>query len=559
MAQQKNSNSIEVYLDANFLDRPIFVGTLLHERIAGNALYTFMADSGFASRFPSLSLSADIPAGIQTSYAKSDIFRCFGDCLPDRWGRALIDKRERIRVGKNGTPRTFDDYGYLTQLDDFCRMGSFRFVENGNLIGGSYEGKRNVPILADLDRLLYEARHFEESEAEHVDIETEWIGNIWRQGSSLGGARPKANIIDTHGNLAIVKFPSIKDTYDVALWEHFAITLARRCGIETPETNLLQDPRTKYHALLSKRFDRDGERRIHFASAITLTGLVDGDSATTNRGYLDIVQAMISRTSFSSPETALKQLYRRIAFNILIGNSDDHFRNHGFLLSDKGWSLSPAYDLNPTNKKEQSLLISNRTNEASITELYRSCEDYFIEKKTAKEILQEISQSVSEWQSVAKECGIQRNEMQRFGARFEWGLMQSAHLSNQTHITEEPAASDKDNQTKQMSDKDRRALQSLGIKDKFADTLEATGRLEIDTHNYRPARSWDGDIPQVKNKLRFSFHDGSVFVLTPDQKQEIPLRQTIFNAEAMAPFIHKSDTDLKRGLGLKNNGPKFKK
>lgn len=428
MKSPRTTHLLQVYADFDFLGAPLHAGNLLHERVGGSALYTYIPDKDFVKAFPSLFLSADIAPGTLSSYAKDNIFRCFGDCLPDRWGKALINKRERIRVGKNGVPRTFDDFGFLVQIDDFTRMGAFRFVADGEIIGRQADAKRNVPIITDIEKLLREARRFEESIENGGDIETEWIYNIWAQGSSLGGARPKANIIDNSGNLCIAKFPSIKDTYDVALWEHFATVLAKKCGLYAADTSLLSIPGTKYHTLLSKRFDRDGERRIHYASAITMTGLVDGDSASSGHGYPDIVDAVIRIGSFKSQETTIREVLRRIIFNICIGNSDDHFRNHGFLLEKDGWRMSPAFDLNPTNDIEQSLLISSRTNKSSLQELLASSEEYFIEQEETEKLIFKIADGFVDWKQVARECGVPQKERERFSARFDWSIRQLEQL-----------------------------------------------------------------------------------------------------------------------------------
>ena len=178
--------------------------------------------------------------------------------------------------------------------------------------------------------------------------------------SSLGGARPKASVIDENKILHIAKFPSRKDDYDTGLWEHFSHLLAKKAGIHAAETRVIFT-NDKYHTLLSRRFDRkeDG-KRVHFASAMTLLGLNDGDNANTGHGYLDIVDFILQNCT--NVEDNLQELYRRVAFNICIGNTDDHFRNHGFLLTSQGWTLAPAYDMNPTLNEYQSLLINSYTN-----------------------------------------------------------------------------------------------------------------------------------------------------------------------------------------------------
>lgn len=231
-------------------------------------------------------------------------------------------------------------------------------------------------------------------------------------GTSLGGARPKANVIDTDKILYVAKFPSRKDDYDVGLWEHFSHLLATKAGINAAKTNVLATGE-KYHTLLSQRFDRTQEgKRIHFASAMTLLGLSDGDNATTGHGYLDIVDFIIQNCT--DVERNLQELYRRVAFNICIGNTDDHFRNHGFLLTAKGWTLSPAYDMNPTLNEYQSLLISSISNKADLSILFDACEDYMLNRKTAEKIISEVVEAVKEWRGLAVRQGITKRELDMF-------------------------------------------------------------------------------------------------------------------------------------------------
>jgi serine/threonine-protein kinase HipA len=239
-----------------------------------------------------------------------------------------------------------------------------------------------------------------------------WIAQLVQPGTSLGGARPKANVIDTDKTLYVAKFPSRKDDYDVGLWEHFSHLLATKAGINAAKTKVLATGE-KYHTLLSQRFDRTQEgKRIHFASAMTLLGLSDGDNATTGHGYLDIVDFIIQ--SCTDVERNLQELYRRVAFNICIGNSDDHFRNHGFLLTAKGWTLSPAYDMNPTLNEYQSLLISSTSNKADLSILLDACEDYMLNRNTAEKIISEVIEVLKEWRRLAVRQGITKREIDMF-------------------------------------------------------------------------------------------------------------------------------------------------
>lgn len=252
-----------------------------------------------------------------------------------------------------------------------------------------------------------------------------WISFLGKgqPGSSLGGARPKASVIDTDKTLYVAKFPSRKDDYDAGLWEHFSHLLAAKAGINAAKTKVIATGE-KYHTLLSERFDRtkDG-KRIHFASAMTLLGLNDGDNATTGYGYLEIVDFIIQNCT--DVDRNLQELYRRVAFNICIGNSDDHFRNHGFLLTAKGWSLSPAYDMNPTLNAYQSLLISATSNKADLGILLDACGDYMLNCKIAEKIISEVTEAVKGWRELAVRLSVSKREMDLFA-----GVLDERRMNN---------------------------------------------------------------------------------------------------------------------------------
>ena len=394
------------------------IGTLNYEQIRGNISYRWIYALPWLQAHRDIRLGADILNVQGYQYRSNTIFSFLQDAMPDRWGRRLIDKRERLLARQEGRAvRTLLDIDYLCQLDDKTRMGALRFRTGQNYIG-QYE-EMPVPPLAKLNEFTQMAQAYEQQETNGGNIREEWIYNLYRQGSSLGGARPKANVRDTDGTLLIAKIPSIHDDYDVALWEHFALKLAQRAGIEVAQTRLLQLPGQRYHTLLSRRFDRNGEERIHFASAMTLTGLQDGADAGSGNGYLDIADAIIGDNGFADIHATLCQLYRRIAYSIMIGNHDDHFRNHGFLLSPKGWIWSPAYDINPSDYREQSLLISPNSNESSIGELRGAAKYYQLTATEADSIIAEVSSAVRQWKKIAAQCGISAAEQQRFAHRIE--------------------------------------------------------------------------------------------------------------------------------------------
>ena len=296
-------------------------------------------------------------------------------------------------------------------------MGGFRFKEtpNGEFI--NTDNTLRIPPLTDLRELIAASKEIEKSEDANTLPEKRWIAQLVQPGSSLGGARPKANVVDMDRSIYVAKFPSLKDDYDAGLWEHFCHILAKNAGINAAETKVLAI-NDKHHTLLSRRFDRINEsERIHFASAMTLLGLNDGDNATTGHGYIDIVDFIIS--GCTDVDANLRELFRRVAFNICVGNSDDHFRNHGFLLTAKGWTLSPAYDMNPTLNDHQSLLINSKTNESDLSILLNSCEEYMLTLEVAKGIINEVVVAVKDWRVSANRLGIAKREMSLFEGVFD--------------------------------------------------------------------------------------------------------------------------------------------
>ena len=402
---------IQVNMDARQAEQ---VGTLGYDMIRGNAAYQWEFDTQWLQQHRQVKLSGDLLNAGGPQYGSGRLFGFLQDAMPDRWGRRLIDKRERLLAAQEGRAlRHLTDIDYLTQINDTTRMGALRLQDGEQLLGTEYAGNP-VPPLTHLREFVDMAQEYERQDEQGGSIREEWLLNLYRQGSSLGGARPKANVRDVDGSLWIAKIPSVSDEYDVALWEFWAHKIAKQAGIDVPEMRLLTLPGQKYHTLLSKRFDRYGELRIHFASAMTLCGLQDGADATTGNGYLDIVDMIIGDAGFVDPRTALKQLYRRVAFSIVIRNHDDHFRNHGFLLTEKGWVWSPAYDLNPSDFGTQSLLVSRDSNESSLEVLLSAAGDYMLSADRAQQIIDEVRAAMKKAHVIARQCGISDHEMERF-------------------------------------------------------------------------------------------------------------------------------------------------
>lgn len=409
-----------VYADFDWLKEIELIGELSYESLRGSDSYGFKFHDEWLKKHGNLFLSEDLNnyPGPQYTQPGKNIFGCFSDALPDRWGRTLLNRREQILATeeKRSVPY-LSSFDYLIGIDDYSRIGGFRFKETieGKFINTNRELR--IPPLTSIRELIFASQKIEKSEEDKELPEKKWITQLVQPGSSLGGARPKANVVDTNNTLYVAKFPSRKDDYDAGLWEHFSHLLAQKANINAASTKVLSTS-DKYHTLLSRRFDRtEAGKRIHFASAMTLLGLSDGDNATNGHGYLDIVDFILQ--SCTNVEANLQELYRRVAFNICIGNTDDHFRNHGFLLTVKGWTLSPAYDMNPTLNKYQSLLISKSSNNADLNILSDACEEYMLSHKVAAQIIAEVVAAVKDWKTLATRLNISKREMDMFGKIFD--------------------------------------------------------------------------------------------------------------------------------------------
>ena len=409
-----------VYANFDWLKEVELIGELSFENLRGSETYGFQYSREWLKNHSDILLGNDINnyPGMQYTQPEKDIFGCFSDALPDRWGRMLLNRREQILAKEENRPiRKLSSFDHLMGIDDFSRMGGFRFKTNPNEDFINQHLSLQIPPLTSLRALLQASMEIEHSEEKNELPAKKWINQLLQPGSSLGGARPKASIIDENKKLYIAKFPSRKDTYDVGLWENFAHLLAQKAGINVAVTRVVPGSE-KYHILLSERFDRTKEgKRIHFASAMTMLGRSDGDNFANGYGYLDIVDFIIK--GCTQVENNLRELYRRVAFNICIGNTDDHFRNHGFLLVAKGWTLSPAYDINPSLNEHQSLLISSTSNESDLNILLDSCEEYILDRKQCSEIIREVVSAIKSWKTMAVKLQIPKLEMDTFSARFD--------------------------------------------------------------------------------------------------------------------------------------------
>ena len=398
---------ITVYADFDFLSDAQEIGTLGYEHVRGKDHFVFEYSREWLKQYGGILLSGDLMnvPSLQHPRGNDNVFGFVKDSFPDRWGHLLLDRRERLTAQSEGRPtRMLTNYDYLIGIEDFTRMGGIRYKEEDNDGFINASEKYLVPPIESLRALCDACHEIELAEERNELPERRWLDQLIDPGTSLGGARPKANVVDTDGTLYVAKFPSKKDLENTELIEHFSHQLAAKAGIHVAKTRTIKISKDR-DLLLSERFDRtkDG-RRIHFASAMSLLGLDDGAGSSTGNGYLDIVD-FILRGCIDVRQN-LRELYRRVAFNVMFGNTDDHFRNHGFLLTPKGWTLSPAYDINPGAKSHQCLLIDSYTEESDTGALLAASENYMLERQKATEIIEEVRATIKDWRKTATELQI---------------------------------------------------------------------------------------------------------------------------------------------------------
>jgi serine/threonine-protein kinase HipA len=344
------------------------------------------------------------------------IFGAIGDSAPDRWGRTLIQREERRKAREEKrAPRTLLELDYLLGVGDIARQGALRFAEQG---GGPFLATGlQIPPLVNLPALLDAAIHISENDASDEDLRL-----LLAPGSSLGGSRPKASVIDRDGSLAIAKFPQHDDTMRVSLWEAVALKLAAQAGIPTPEWRL--EKVADRDVLVLRRFDRRGQVRIPFLSAMSLLDAVDNEP----HSYMEIADALRQYGAKADEDCA--QLWRRIVFTILISNSDDHLRNHGFLYEPSGWRLSPAYDMNPVPVDIKPRILTTAIDEvdgtASLELALEVAQHFGVKSEKAKAIAREVGTVVAGWRGIADAMGLTSKEIDRMSSAFEHAESQRA-------------------------------------------------------------------------------------------------------------------------------------
>lgn len=411
---------ITVYADFNFLASPQKIGVLGYEHVRGNDHFVFEYSREWLKQHGGIVLSGDLMnvPSLQHPRGKDSVFGFVKDSFPDRWGRLLLDRRERILAQSEGRPRRMlTNYDYLIGIEDFTRMGGIRYKSDEEDDYISASAKYQIPPIESLRALCDACHEIELAEERNELPDQRWIDQLIDPGTSLGGARPKANVIDTDGRLYVAKFPSKKDLENTELIEHFSHQLAASAGISVAKTRTIKISKDR-DLLLSERFDRTGEgKRIHFASAMSLLGFDDGAGNSTGNGYLDIVDFILQ--GCIDVKQNIRELYRRVAFNVMFGNTDDHFRNHGFLLTPKGWTLSPAYDINPGTKLHQCLLIDQYTEQSDIKALLSASESYMLERQEASEIIEQVRAAIKDWQQVTTRLQISPRLFDAYRVRWD--------------------------------------------------------------------------------------------------------------------------------------------
>lgn len=411
---------ITVYADFDFLATPQEIGILGYEHVRGKDHFVFEYSREWLKKHGGILLSGDLlnVPSLQHPRSNDSVFSFVKDSFPDRWGRLLLDRRERLIAQSEGRPkRMLTNYDYLIGIEDFTRMGGIRYKSEDSEEYINASEKYLVPPIESLRALCDACHEIELAEERNELPDQRWLDQLIDPGTSLGGARPKANVIDTDGKLYVAKFPSKKDLENTELIEHFSHRLAATAGISVAKTRTIKISKDR-DLLLSERFDRSSEgKRIHFASAMSLLGLDDGAGSSTGNGYLDIVDFILQGCVDAGKN--LRELYRRVAFNVMFGNTDDHFRNHGFLLTSKGWTLSPAYDINPGEKSYQCLLIDQYTEESDIKSLLSACNNYMLEEQEASGIIEEVRTAIKDWRKTATALQVPTKILEPYSMRWD--------------------------------------------------------------------------------------------------------------------------------------------
>lgn len=411
----ESGKEIFVYADFEQFDNEL-VGKINVSNVRGREFYSFEYSEEWL-KHQNFVIDPDLQLYKGRQYINDDkkIFGAFADSCPDRWGRKLMDRREELRARENDErPRKLLESDYLLGVYDESRMGGLRFKTNEDGPFLSDDVEFSTPPWTSLRELEQASIAFEN---EDNGLDDKWLKQLLAPGSSLGGARPKASVKAPDETLWIAKFPSKHDDIDSGAWEMVVHDLATMCGLNVPEAKAENFSKLGT-TFLVKRFDRDGEKRIHFSSAMTMLGKSDGANAADGSSYLEIVSFL--KANGAHPKDDIKELWKRIVFSIAVSNTDDHFRNHGFILENDGWSLSPMYDVNPDiYGRYLSLNINDTESMLDFDVAIDAAPYYGIEKKDAEKMVDEIKDIITNnWKNLASKYGVGRGEIERMKVAF---------------------------------------------------------------------------------------------------------------------------------------------
>lgn len=421
MAKNTQQRSILVYADWIELGQPTLMGTLHSTQVRGKEVFSFeYADAWLKSDY-ALALDPDLQlfSGQQYLGEGKNNFGIFLDSSPDRWGRVLMDRREAVLArAEERKARTLFETDYLLGVFDGHRMGALRFKEDeeGDFLNNNKE--MATPPWSSIRELEEATLRLEEDQVDEA-LKIKWLNMLMAPGSSLGGARPKASVVDTKGQLWIAKFPSKDDRKDIGGWEMVVHELAVHAGLNVAAA-MTGKYYSKLHTYLTKRFDRNEQcQRTHFASAMTLLGYTDSTNYQSGVSYLNIAEFIMQHGA--QPDFDLEELWRRIVFYISVSNTDDHLRNHGFLLTPTGWVLSPAYDINPVETGTGLSLNINEVDNSLTLDLALEVAPYLrVSEKRATEIIEAVQKAVGKWNKVAEKIGLSKTEIEAMNNAFRF-------------------------------------------------------------------------------------------------------------------------------------------
>lgn len=418
----QRERNILVYADWLNDAQPALMGNLSAIQIRGKEVFAFEYNKDWLkSNYIQLDPDLQFFSGRQFLNDSKSNFGIFMDSSPDRWGRLLMRRREAMLARKEQRKENLlFETDYLLGVYDEHRMGALRFkLEN---TGAFLNDNRAMaaPPFTSLRELEQASLRLEQDDSINDPEYIKWLNMLMAPGSSLGGARPKASVIDPSQQLWIAKFPSKFDDRNVGAWEMVVHSLAKQAQINVADA-FIEKFNGRHHTFITKRFDRIRHQRVHFASAMTLLGYSDGADFQEGVSYLQLAEFIMQNGV--NVEKDLEELWRRIVFSICVSNTDDHLRNHGFLLTPKGWELSPAYDMNPNENGSGLKLNISETDNALEIDLALEVAPYFrIKNDKAKQIAESVKKAVSTWRTIATQYKISKNDQELMSRAFENSL-----------------------------------------------------------------------------------------------------------------------------------------